>query len=232
MGDSLCGAACGEADDDVCSASDDIDSAIVRQFEAAFATFLYKNPAFASMSHTNLQRLRAKLVREIDRNIKAEKELRQQLAELREAKRNREMELQQELFIVTRAKAAKEAELLVQIQKERKSTMLVGKEIIEIKKNHVPPSLSSAENDDTVHTSPPTEPETTSSPVLSWLGFGSSPPPSPTTAPKIIQSASYEQVEREIQRNKMEQAHIVADMIRLSNAKDCAISKSSVNGTP
>eukprot|EP00585_Thalassiosira_rotula_P003757 CAMPEP_0196153126 /NCGR_PEP_ID=MMETSP0910-20130528/36631_1 /TAXON_ID=49265 /ORGANISM="Thalassiosira rotula, Strain GSO102" /LENGTH=40 /DNA_ID= /DNA_START= /DNA_END= /DNA_ORIENTATION= len=36
--------------------SETIDNGVVRQFEAAFATFLYKNPAFTSMSHTNIQK--------------------------------------------------------------------------------------------------------------------------------------------------------------------------------
>jgi hypothetical protein len=119
-------------------ASDDntlssLDNNIRQQFEAAFATFLYKNPAFTSMSHANLTRLRSKLAKESARNARAESELRQQLDMLKENKRRTELELQRELLVVTRAKAAREAELRNQIWKVRLESMTLDEEMRRVK---------------------------------------------------------------------------------------------------
>lgn len=176
-----CGVAGGSGNDDgtiQSSGAESIDAAVVRQFEAAFATFLYKNPAFANMSHTTISRLRSKLLRESARNVAVEEELRRQLADLREAKRNRELELQRELLVVTRAKASREAELLLQIQKTRRSSM------------HLEERLSTGNLN------------------------GSTPPSSPKS-PGIQGSDSFEEFQREIRRNKMEQAHILAEMEKI-----------------
>ncbi|KAL3795372.1 hypothetical protein HJC23_009545 [Cyclotella cryptica] len=118
------------ADDNTLSS---LDNNIRQQFEAAFATFLYKNPAFTSMSHANLTRLRSKLAKESARNARAESELRQQLAMLKENKRRTELDLQRELLVVTRAKAAREAELRNQIWKVRLESMAVDEEARRIK---------------------------------------------------------------------------------------------------
>ncbi|KAL7547390.1 hypothetical protein ACHAWF_010701 [Thalassiosira exigua] len=194
--------------DDGTISSEPIDSAVVRQFEAAFATFLYKNPAFTSMSHTTLQKLRAKLSKECAKNIKVESELRKQLADLREAKRNRELELQRELLVVTRAKAAREAELLVRIQKTRRSSMM-----LEQKMNG---------ND---MASPNSSPQSSPCTATSWLGLGSSPP---NTPPAIAGSESFEEFQNEIRKNKMEQAHIYAEIEKIK----MQMASESVNGSP
>lgn len=182
--------ACYEAsgNDDGTVSSESIDTAVIRQFEAAFATFLYKNPAFTSMSHTTLQKLRSKLLKESAKNIRVESELRRQLADIREAKRNRELELQRELLVVTRAKAAREAELLVQIQKTRQSSMM-----LDGKMGH------------------PSSPSNMSVP----------------NSPSIMGSESFEEFQREIQKNKMEQAHILAEMEKIK----MQIAQESVDGT-
>ncbi|KAL7468750.1 hypothetical protein ACHAXS_008980 [Conticribra weissflogii] len=118
-----------EAGDDFTTSSTSVDNAIRQQFEAAFATFLYKNPAFTTMSHANLSRVRSKLLKESAKNARAEAELRKQLSELRERKRKTELELQRELLVVTRAKAAREAELRHKIWKMRQASMSLDETI-------------------------------------------------------------------------------------------------------
>lgn len=190
--------ACYEANgDDGTIASESIDNSVIRQFEAAFATFLYKNPAFNSMSHTTLRKLRSKLLKESAKNIKVEAELRKQLAHLRDAKRNRELELQRELLVVTRAKAAREADLLVQIQRTRQSSMNLERTMRE------PPAATS------------------------WFGSGSGSSPT-ETPPMITGSESFEEFQKEIMKNKMEQAHILAEMEKIK----MKIAEESMNGTP
>ena len=49
-----------------------IETPVVKQFESAFAHFLYKNPAFWSMSYMTLQKLRSKLLKESAKNMKVE----------------------------------------------------------------------------------------------------------------------------------------------------------------
>lgn len=123
-----------------------MDNHVRQRFEAAFATFLYKNPAFTTMSHGNLTRMRAKLAKESARNARAESELRGQLEMLKESKRRTELELQRELLVVTRAKAAREAELRNMIWKVRLESMAMDEEVRRIKQggdgegNVVPPS--------------------------------------------------------------------------------------------
>lgn len=199
-----------------------VDAAVVRQFEVAFATFLYKNPAFTSMSHTTLQKLRAKLLRESAKNMKVEAELRRQLADMRDAKRNRELELQRELVVVTRAKAAREAGLIVQIQKTRRSSMMLDQNLKE-------------NGDSSPTTATPDSPPGSPGGISSWLfGFGSgdssqSPANTATgSAPAINASESFEEFRKEIGRNKMEQAHILAEMEKIK----MQIALESVNGTP
>ncbi|KAL9187849.1 hypothetical protein ACHAXT_006227 [Thalassiosira profunda] len=207
--DRLCGtcgdcAACYDApaDDDAASAisAESIDDGIRRQFEAAFATFLYKNPSFTSMSHTTLQKLRSKLLKESARNVKAEAELRYQLADLREAKRDRELELQRELLVVTRAKAAREAELILRIQKTRRASMLLEGQLAEARGSSSP--------------IPEADVAALSSPgaAAPWLDLGLTTPP---TSPSMVGGDSYEDFKKEIQKNKMEQAHILAEMEKL-----------------
>lgn len=116
-----------------------MDQNVRQQFEAAFATFLYKNPAFTSMSHGNLTRLRSKLAKESARNSKAEAELRRQLAMLKENKQKTELELQRELLVVTRAKAAREAELKNLIWKVRCESMAVDEELRKVKSGNKSP---------------------------------------------------------------------------------------------
>ncbi|KAL7436723.1 hypothetical protein ACHAXH_007379 [Discostella pseudostelligera] len=202
-----CGRSCGDCTscydnigDPGTISSENIDAAAVRQFEAAFATFLYKHPAFTSMSHTRLQKLRTKLLRESAKNMKAEKELQKQLAELREAKFNRELELQQELLAVTRAKTAREAEMICLIEKTKRSSMMMD--------DHVVATNNSCSS-------------------LSTLGPSSV---SHVAIPSISGNtpSSYEVFQNEIKKNKMEQAHILAEMEKIK----MQIAEESVNGTP
>jgi hypothetical protein len=186
--------------------SESIDAASVRQFEAAFAAFLYKHPAFTSMSHTRLQKLRTKLLRESAKNMKVERELQKQLAELREAKFNRELELQQELLAVTRAKTAREAEMICLIEKTRRSSMLMDNPVVATN------SCSS------LSTLVPATTPATSQMVLS--------PSAPSMAGNS--PSSYEVFQNEIKKNKMEQAHILAEMEKIK----MQIAEERVNGTP
>ena len=174
-----------------------IDNAVVRQFEAAFATFLYKNPAFTTMSHTTIQKLRTRLLKESAENVKMEKELQKQLEDIRDAKRNSELELQRELLVVTMAKASREAELQIQIQKTRQSCMMLDQQLNE-------------ENGDT-------ESHQEGSSL-----------PAPETPNSIIgASDSFGEFQKELQKNKMEQAHILAEMEKIK----MQIAEESVLGT-
>ena len=110
-----------------------IDQNVRQQFEAAFATFLYKNPAFTTMSHGNLTRLRSKLARDAAQNSAAEAELRRQLAMLKENKQKTELALQRELLVVTRAKATREAELQHVISKVRSESIAIDENLRRIK---------------------------------------------------------------------------------------------------
>ena len=110
-----------------------IDQNVRQQFEAAFATFLYKNPAFTTMSHGNLTRLRSKLARDAAQNSAAEAELRRQLAMLKENKQKTELALQRELLVVTRAKATREAELQHEISKVRSESIAIDENLRRIK---------------------------------------------------------------------------------------------------
>jgi len=200
----------GMGDDGTTTSFESIDNTVIRQFEAAFATFLYKNPAFTSMSHTTVQKLRSKLLRESAKNIRSENELRRQLEEIRQAKRNREMELQRELLVVTRAKAARESELLINIHKTRHSSMKLDQQM---KKEGI--SLPSAAS---------------LSPTELRSGFES--PPTITSSTSVIAgSDSFEEFQKEIQKNKIEQAHILAEMqrIKMQIAKDTVAANT---GTP
>ncbi|KAL7509132.1 hypothetical protein ACHAXN_006153 [Cyclotella atomus] len=135
-------------DDDITLNS--LEANVRQQFEAAFATFLYKNPAFASMSHGNLTRLRSKLARESAANSRADAELKRQLQILRENKAKNELELQRELLVVTRAKAAREAELRNCIYKLRCESMAIDEEIQRVNQSGVVNGGGSNSADSTV----------------------------------------------------------------------------------
>ena len=198
----------GGADDEIAS-EPPIDAHVVRQFEVAFSTFLYKNPAFTSMSHTTLQKLRARLLKESARNIKVENELRQQLADLRMAKREKELNLQRELLVVTRAKAARESELLIQIEKKRRACTLM----FDI--NNTKALLSGANGGGDNASSSSLSHASSSTAVAGGVEI-QNPLMSPTTPTDIVSgSDSFEEFQREIQKNKMEQAHIMAEIENL-----------------
>ena len=167
--------------------SNPIDANITRQFDSAFATFLYKNPAFTSMSHTTIQKLRARLLKESANNILVEAELRQQLNELRQAKLDKELVLQRELLIVTKAKAAREAELLIQIEKKRRACSLMS-----TNGRADESSLDKVERQYQIMSST-----------------------MPTTSTDLTRSHSSDEFQLEIQKNKMEQAHILAEISKL-----------------
>jgi len=174
-------------------------------------------------------------LKESARNIRLEVELRQQLSDLREAKRNRELELQRELLVVTRAKAAREAELIIQIQKTRRSSMTLDQRM----KVGGMPSRTAASFVASRPT-PPSPPMATTH-EASWFGFGPA-PPSPSSpvisgsasnstdssSPIIAGTESFEEFQREIKKNKMEQAHILAEMEKIK----MQIAEQTVNGTP
>lgn len=185
-----------------------IEIPVVKQFETAFAHFLYKNPAFSSMSYMTLQKLRSKLLKESAKNIKVEDELRKQLSALREAKREREVELQRELLIVTKAKAAREAELQSYIERTRKASTLVESMILA----------------ETLTSSAPSVSNSPTSVFLADYMSTSSPPRNFSATPG---SVSFEEFNREIQKNKMEQAHVRAEMEKLKKM----IAEESVNTT-
>ena len=193
-------------DEDAANPPETIETSVMRQFESAFATFLYKNPAFSSMSYVTLQKMRAKLLKESAKNIKVENELRQQLSDLRDSKREREMELQRELLIVTRAKAAREAELLILIEKTRRASMLIDSNM----------TLSS----DDSPSSPPAAFVANSQTSLSHAYL------SHCTPPAIARSVSFEDFKKEMQKNKIEQAHVLAEMEKIK----MKIAEESVNG--
>ena len=122
-----------EEEDDDDNTLSSMDQHVRQQFEAAFATFLYKNPSFTNMSLGNLTKLRSKLAKEAAKNSKAETELRRQLDMLKGNKQKTELELKRELLVVTRAKAAREAELRNTIWKVRLEGMAVEEEIRRVK---------------------------------------------------------------------------------------------------
>jgi len=172
--------------------SNTIDANITRQFDSAFATFLYKNPAFTSMSHTTIQKLRARLLKESARNIQIESELRTQLNELRQAKLDNELVLQRELLIVTKAKAAREAELLIQIEKKRRACALMS-------------TIGRADE--------------SSLDEVEWQ-YQTMSSTMPTISTDLTRSHSFDEFQLEIQKNKMEQAHILAEISMLQIAID------------
>ena len=179
-------------DDDGDIVSNPIDANVTRQFDSAFATFLYKNPAFTSMSHTTIQKLRSRLLKESARNVQTESELRTQLNELRQAKRDKELVLQRELLIVTKAKAAREAELLIQIEKKRRACALMS--------TYGRVDESSLDEVERQY-------QTMSSTM-------------PTISTDLTRSHSFNEFQLEIQKNKMEQAHILAEISKLQIAID------------
>ena len=212
-----------DAESDACDdtiSSHSVDNAIKQQFEAAFATFLYKNPAFTSMSHANLSRLRAKLAKESAKNALAESELRRQLEELREAKRRNELELQRELLVVTRAKAAREAELRHRIWVTRQASMSMDEVLRhEFKANGIHDNFrqlqQAAECQYTLH-SLPFEPYTplqySPDDSYDYGDIDHSPPISQLSWPHMDVSESFQE---EIQKTRMEHARLHSEMEKL-----------------
>jgi hypothetical protein len=205
-----------------------IETPVVKQFENAFAHFLYKNPAFSSMSYMTLQKLRSKLLKESAKNMKVEDELRKQLSALRESKQAREGELQRELLIVTKEKAARETELQSYIEKTRHECAVIenmmltdvtnnnnNKNNTNTSSQHVTP-LTRGRTDSSITNASPRSvfiisPGHTYSPGHSYSP-GHAYSPGNNTPSMIAGSLSFEEFKREMYKNKMEQAHIRAEM--------------------
>ena len=223
-----------------------IETPVVKQFESAFAHFLYKNPAFSSMSYMTLQKLRSKLLKESAKNMKVEDELRKQLSALRESKQSREGELQRELLIVTKAKAAREAELQSYIDKTKHECAVIENMML----TDVTNNNNKGSNTSSQHVTPLTRGRTDSSitnasprSVFHAEFLPHTHPPGHTYSPghshspghhhspgnntpwMIASSLSFDEFKREMYKNKMEQAHIRAEMELLKQK----IAEQSVN---
>ena len=138
--------------------------------------------------------------------MKMERELQKQLEELRETKFTRELELQQELLAVTRAKTAREAEMICLIEKTKRSSMMMDDHVVAT--NNSCSSLS------------------TLGPSSASMSHVAMSPNAPSMAGNT--PSSYEVFQNEIKKNKMEQAHILAEMEKIK----MQIAEESVNGTP
>jgi hypothetical protein len=239
-----------------------IETPVVKQFENAFAHFLYKNPAFSSMSYMTLQKLRSKLLKESAKNMKVEDELRKQLSALRESKQAREGELQRELLIVTKEKAAREIELQSYIEKTRHECAVIEHMMLtDVTNNnnkssntntssqHVITPLTRGRTDSSITNASPrsvfraeflphahspghtySPGHTHHSPGQTYFpGHSYSPghtySPGNNTLSMIAGSLSFEEFKREMYKNKMEQAHIRAEMELLKQK----IAEQSVN---
>ena len=173
-----------------------VDATVIAKFGAAFATFLYKNPPFQNMSHRSLQKIRQKLLKESARNARAEKELRQQLAHLRESKRSTELELQKELLGIVRARAERETHLRRQIAKARADCLKLDDQLSQTAGTG---SLSSSPSTP-VRSSIQTISTTQGSPCCSLLDAES----------PVRECQKFDQLQ-----SKMEQAHILAEIEKL-----------------
>lgn len=171
-----------------------IDDGTQKQFEEAFATFLYNNPAYSSMSYTTLTRLRQKLFTESERNVKKEAELRMQLEQLKESNRRTELMIQNELLAASTIKSSKEAELLKRIQESRDDKADVGRyrssPMLMSPADRVSPSYVGYSALET-HYQPP---------ITSW-------------------PCEEENFQAGMRKSKMEQAHIIAQMEKIKKEK-------------
>jgi len=185
-----------------------VDAAVRSQFEAAFATFLYKNPAFTSMSHITLQKTRQKLLRESAKNMKVETELRQQAKELRESKRQTELELQKELLLITKAKAARESELRNQISKNRAACLQLDSKLQAMIKSQQSSNRSNS-GDGLREGGALSTPSPLSTPTSPFLSITTN---RTDIVSPIRGSESFEQLRKE---QKMEEAHLLAERVRI-----------------
>jgi hypothetical protein len=171
-----------------------IDDGTQKQFEEAFASFLYKNPAYSKMSYTTLTRLRQKLFTESERNLKKEAELRMQLEQLKESNRRTELLIQNELLTASTIKSSKEAELLKRIQESRDDKADVGRyrssSLLTSPADRVSPSYVGYSALET-HYQPP---------ITSW-------------------PCEEENYQAGMRKSKMEQAHIIAQMEKIKKEK-------------
>ncbi|EJK74962.1 hypothetical protein THAOC_03330 [Thalassiosira oceanica] len=172
-----------------------VDVTVISNFEAAFTTFLYKNPTFQNMSYRSLQKIRQRLLKESVQNARAEKELRQQLTQLRESKRSTELELQKELLVIVRSRTERETLLRRQITKARADCLKLDGQLLRtagvgsLTSSPSTPVHSSVQTSSTEQGSP-CSPHGAESPVIECLKFDELP-------------------------SKMEQAHILAEIEKL-----------------
>ena len=176
-----------------------IDDGTVKVFEEAFSEFLWRNPAYSSMSYTTLTRLREKLLVQSDKNAKAGAELRMKLEKLKEDNRRTELMLQKEMLGESIIKSSREAELLKHIQESRDDSADAGR----------------------YHSSLLTN-STSSRVSPSYVGYS----PMDARYPPVVPSphdwqASHEEdySQRGIRKSKMEQAHMIAEMQKMKQEK-------------
>lgn len=171
-----------------------IDDGTQKQFEEAFASFLYNNPAYSTMSYTTLTRLRQKLFTESERNVKKEAELRMQLEQLKESNRMTELMIQNELLAASTIKSSKEAELLKRIQESRDDKADVGRyrssPMLMSPADRVSPSYVGYSALETLYQPP----------LTSW-------------------PCEEENYQAGMRKSKMEQAHIIAQMEKIKKEK-------------
>lgn len=174
-----------------------LDDGNQKQFEEAFASFLYKNPAFSSMSYITLTRLRKKLLKQSTKNITAEAELRMQLEQLKESHRRTELMLQKELLAASALQAARNAELMALIDEVRD-----GKDDVGRHQNHSSLLMTSL---------------TGSVDYPSYASFS----PMETRRQKSYLQTPYEgeNYVEGIRQSKMEQAHMIAEEVKIKKEK-------------
>ncbi len=170
-----------------------VDDGTQKQFEEAFASFLYNNPAYSSMSYTTLTRLRQKLFTESERNVNKEAELRMQLEQLKESNRRTELLVQNELLAASTIKSSKEAELLKRIQESRDDKADVGR--------YRSSSLL-------------TSPADRVSPA--YVGYSAL---ETRYQPPVTWPYEEENYQAGMRKSKMEQAHIIAQMEKIKKEK-------------
>jgi hypothetical protein len=206
-----------------------IETPVVKQFENAFAHFLYKNPAFSSMSYMTLQKLRSKLLKESAKNMKVEDELRKQLSALRESKQAREVIENMMLTDVTNNNNkssntnTSSQHVITPLTRGRTDSSITNASPRSVFRAEFLPHAHSPG-----HTYSPGH--THHSPGQTYFpGHSYSPghtySPGNNTLSMIAGSLSFEEFKREMYKNKMEQAHIRAEMELLKQK----IAEQSVN---
>jgi len=175
-----------------------IDDSTSKIFEEAFADFLWKNPAYSSMSYTTLTRLREKLLVQSARNVKVEEKLRLELEKMKENNRRTELMLQKELLGESKnTKSIREAELLKHIQESRDDRTDVGRyhSSLLTTGSRVPPS---------------------------YVGYS----PVDARYPSVMPIPHHWQLSHEgdkyqegIRKSKMEQAHMIAELQKMKQEK-------------